>query len=57
MVSVIDQWSRRGHPDNVSANPLALAAKQLNLENLRQDKPPHASIVSITAIKLTISCK
>lgn len=41
-------WSRRRHPDNISANPLALPAKQLNLENLRQGKPPHATIISVT---------
>lgn len=41
-------WSRRRHPDNSSANPLALPAKQLNLENLRQGKLPHATIISIT---------
>lgn len=31
-----------------SANPPALAAKQLNLENLTQGRLPHATIISIS---------
>lgn len=39
-------WSGRRHPDSSSANPTGLPAKQLNLENPTQGRPPHATSIS-----------
>lgn len=49
-------WNWRWHPDNSSANPAALPARQLNFQNLRQGRLPHATRTALRLHSVQWKC-